>query len=740
MEAHIESLDWVGGKPLQIEVGRLARQADGSVVLRYGDTMLLATVVARKEIKPEVDFLPLSVDYQEKYAAAGKFPGGFFKRDGRLNEHEILTSRIVDRSIRPLFPDDYHGDVQVIISLISADPEVQADALALVAASSALMVSDLPFPEPCSSVRVTYKDGQYTINPTRSAMEGVELDLIVSGTPDSIVMVEGELLEVSEEIMIGALREAFEAIKKLNALQLTLRQKYGKPAREYAKPELDADIVARVKAVATDKLRAVVSTPVPKHERSANFDKVEAEVIAALAAEKPEWAEEGPQGQMSTVMEDIKRTLMREMILTQGIRLDGRKTDEVRPIWCEVSYLPRAHGSALFTRGETQSLTTVTLGSKLDEQTIDYATMEGSKRFMLQYNFPPFSTGEVKPLRAPSRREQGHGNLAERALKVLVPAETEYTIRVVSDILESNGSSSMATVCAGALALMDAGVKIKRPASGIAMGLIVEGDRWAVLSDILGDEDHLGDMDFKVTGTERGITACQMDIKVRGLSFEILTKALMQAKAGRAHILGEMLKTLDQPREDISAHAPRILKMEISNEFIGAVIGTGGKVIQEIQRTTGTEIAIEEVGKLGIVTISSPDKAALERAQDWIKSIVTIPEIGETFTGKVKQIKESGAVLDFLPGKDGWLHISEVSYKRLDSLEDVLEIGEEFPVKLIAIENGRYRLSRKALLPKPEGYVEPAADDRPRPPRREGGFGGRGRDRDRGPRRGGSDR
>ncbi len=740
MNAHIDTLDWVGGMPMQFETGRLARQADGSVVVRFGDTMLLATVVARKEIKPEVDFLPLSVDYQEKYAAAGKFPGGFFKRDGRLNELEILTSRIVDRSLRPLFPEDYHGDVQVIISLISADTDMQPDAMATAAASAALMVSDIPFPEPVSAVRVIYKDGQYHINPRKSEMEGSSLDLIVSGTMDSIVMVEGEMLEVSEEIMIGGLKTAHEWIKKLNALQLTLRQKYGKPTRSYDKPTVDAELTARVRALATDALRPVVSTPAPKQERSDNFDKVEEQVLASLAAEKAEWAEEGIQKQVGGVMEEIKRELMREMILSQGIRLDGRKTDEICPIWCEVSYLPRAHGSAIFTRGETQSLTTVTLGSKLDEQTIDYATTEGSKRFMLQYNFPPFSTGEVKMLRAPSRREQGHGNLAERALKVLVPEENEYTIRVVSDILESNGSSSMATVCAGALALMDAGVKIKRPASGIAMGLIVEGDRWAVLSDILGDEDHLGDMDFKVTGTAEGITACQMDIKVRGLSFEILTKALMQAKAGRAHILGEMLKTLDQPRTDISAFAPRILKMEISNEFIGAVIGTGGKVIQEIQRVTGTEVAIEEVGKLGIVTISSPDKAALESAQNWIKSIVTVPEIGETFTGKVKQIKDAGAVLDFLPGKDGWLHISEVSYKRLDTLEDVLEIGEEFPVKLIAIENGRYRLSRKALLPKPEGYVETNGEDRgPRPPRREGGFGGRDRDRGRGPRRG-SDR
>jgi polyribonucleotide nucleotidyltransferase len=739
MSSYTETLDWVGGQPLQIETGRLARQADGSVVLRHGDTMLLASVVARKEIKPDVDFLPLSVDYQEKYAAAGKFPGGFFKRDGRLNEHEILTSRIVDRSIRPLFPEDYHADIQVMVSLISSDRETQADALACVAASAALMVSDIPFADPVSTVRVTFKEGAYHVNPTVSEMEGVELDLIVAGTMDSVVMVEGEMSEVSEAVMLEAIRTAHESIKRLNQAQLNLRTAKGKPTREYAKPEVNEALVARVKALATDKLRTVVETVAPKQTRGDNYKAVKTEVIAALAAENAEWTEAVVGKTVSTVCHDLESELMREMILSKGVRLDGRKTDEIRPIWCEATYLPRAHGSAIFTRGETQSLSSVTLGSKLDEQTIDYATREGSKRFMLQYNFPPFSTGEVKPLRAPSRREQGHGNLAERALKILVPDDVEYTVRVVSDILESNGSSSMATVCAGCLALMDAGIPIKRPVSGIAMGLIVEGNRWAVLSDILGDEDHLGDMDFKVTGTSQGLTACQMDIKVRGLSFEILEKALLQAKAGREHILGVMVQTLAEPRKDVSEFAPRIMKMEISNEFIGAVIGTGGKVIQEIQRSTGTTIAIEEVGRQGIITISSPDKSALEAAYNWIKGIVTMPDIGETYTGTVRQIKDSGAVLDFLPGKDGWLHISEISYKRLDTLEGVLEVGEEFPVKLIAIENGRFRLSRKALLPKPEGYVE-SEEDRPRPPRRDGDRGRGGFGGGRGPRRGGSDR
>jgi len=699
-----KSIDLGNGKSISIETGRLAKQSDGSVVLRCEDTMLLATVVARKEIKPEVDFLPLSVDYMEKYSSTGKFPGGFFKRDGRLGENEILVSRLVDRALRPLFPSDYHADVQVMIQLISSDKENQSDAFACVAASAALMVSDIPFEEPVSEVRVVRKGSQFLINPTVTEMVGSDLDIIVAATASSVVMVEGEMKEVSEEVMLEGIQVGFEACKKLNNFQLEFRSAVNKTTRTYTHDLIDAELFEKVKGHTQKALENLVQQSSAKDERSAEYKRIREELVAGLLLENPTFSDKLKE--VDTYLHDLYQEIVRNFILSHNVRLDGRKTDEVRSIWCEVGYLPRAHGSAIFTRGETQSLTTVTLGSKLDEQTIDSATTVGSKRFMLQYNFPGFSTGEVKPNRAPGRREIGHGNLAERALKMVVPSDTEHTIRIVSDILESNGSSSMATVCAGTLALMDAGVKITGPVSGIAMGLILDEStgKFAILSDILGDEDHLGDMDFKVAGTEKGLTACQMDIKVRGLSFEILGKALEQSKAGRLHILHEMTKTLATSREELSPYAPRIIKMIIPSDMIGAVIGPGGKIIQEIQRTTGTTISIEEVDNKGVVTISSPDAESLQAGFRSVKAIVAQPEVGEVYTAKVKSIKEFGAFVEFLPGKEGLLHISEISHQRLKSMEGVLEIGEEFPIKIIGVDEktGKFRLSRKVLLPKPE--------------------------------------
>jgi polyribonucleotide nucleotidyltransferase len=702
MEYIEKSIELKEGQTVQIETGRLARQADGAVILRIGETMLLATVVAKRDIDPEVDFLPLSVDYKENYSSTGKIPGGFFKRDGKLNEHEILTCRIVDRSIRPLFPKDYHADIQVIISLISADKEIQPDALACVAASAAICVSDIPFPDPVSTVRVAYKNGEYIINPSYLEMANVELDLIVAGTNDSIVMVEGEMNEVSEEIMMDAFRVAHEYIKKLNSLQLELRKAVNKTTRDYPKSVFNAELYEELKTFIGDKLTRICEEFLPKKLRSQKFEALYQEIVSQMIGEGDS-AEK--KRQVYQYFEKLKSDAMRAMVLDKGVRLDGRKTDEIRDIWCEVGFLPRSHGSAIFTRGETQSLTTVTLGSKLDEQTIDYATIQGSKKFMLQYNFPPFSTGEVKPLRGPGRREIGHGNLAERALKNLVPQDNEYTIRVVSEILESNGSSSMATVCAGALALMDAGIKIKKTASGIAMGLIIEGERYAVLSDILGDEDHLGDMDFKVTGTRDGLTACQMDIKVRGLSFEILANALEQAKRGRLHILEKMLSTISSPRTELSVFAPRIVKFDIPADTIGAVIGPGGKVIQEIQRQTGATIVIEEIGGVGVVSVSSPNKESLDAAYNWIKGITAEPIIGDTYLVKVKNVREAGAFCEFLPGKDGWLHISEISHERVDCIDDVLKVGDTFEVKLVGLDpkTKKFRLSKKALTEPPAG-------------------------------------
>ncbi|MCZ2356496.1 MAG: polyribonucleotide nucleotidyltransferase [Bacteroidia bacterium] len=697
----------VGNQNISIETGRLAKQADGSVVLRCGETMLLATVVANKEVRPEIDFLPLSVDYIEKFSSTGRFPGGFLKRDGKISDYEILISRLVDRAIRPLFPDDYHADIQVIINLISSDREHQADSLACLAASAALMVSDIPFPDPVSEVRVLRKNGTFYINPCISQCEGNDLDLIVAATDDSIVMVEGEMREVSEEIMLDAIKVAHDAIKSLNQLQRELRSEVNLTTRQYEQKQRDEVLYQAVAEFATEPLTAIVRASLPKDERRKQIKDILQQLIDSFS-ERTGFDILDRKEEITSFFNEVEYHVVRSQVLDYKLRLDGRKPDEIRPIWCEVSYLPRAHGSAIFTRGETQSLTTVTLGSKLDEQMIDLATVQGVKRFMLQYNFPPYSTGEIKPLRAPARREVGHGNLAERALKPMIPADNEYTIRVVSDILESNGSSSMATVCAGTLALMDAGINITRPVSGIAMGLVVGENQHTILSDILGDEDHLGDMDFKVTGTTQGLTACQMDIKVRGISYEIIAEALAQAKRGRAHILEKMLETIASPRTDISQYAPRILKMAIPQDTIGAVIGQGGKVIQEIQRVTNTSISIEEVGKEGIVTISSPDKTCLDAAANWIKGITTVPEVGDVYLAKVKSIKEFGAFMEYLPGKEGLLHISEISHDRLASMEGVLEIGEEFEIKITGIDpkTGKFRLSRKALLPPKEGTNE----------------------------------
>lgn len=738
------------GKTIHIETGRLARQADGAVVVRCGDTMLLATVVADKKSDPTLDFLPLSVDYVEKFSSTGRIPGGFFKREGKLGEGEILISRLVDRALRPLFPDDYHSSVQVIVQLISSDKSEQADALACFAASSAILVSDIPFPDPVSEVRVARKGGVYMINPTVSEMEGCELDLIVAGTNDSIVMVEGEMHEVSEEEFLDAMIEAHKAIKVLNDVQLELRAETAKGVREYEKDADHSAVRARMMELIGASVEAVTRANAPKQERSKQFEEILENAKVTLKEEflKKDGEEEGyEEADMDRVIKmffkDIQKEIVRRITLEEGTRLDGRKLDEIRPIWSEVGYLPRSHGSAIFTRGETQSLATVTLGTKLDEQTIDTATWQGKKNFMLHYNFPPFSTGEAKFLRGPGRREIGHGNLAERALKPMIPTGYDYTVRVVSDILESNGSSSMATVCSGTLALMDAGVPIKAPVSGIAMGLMTDKKtgKVAVLSDILGDEDFLGDMDFKVTGTGNGLTACQMDMKVRGLSYEVLRQALEQSKRGRLHILDKILETIDTPRTDLSPFAPRIETVDIPTDMIGAVIGPGGKIIQEIQRVSSTTINIEEVEGKGVATVYSADRAGLDKAVSMIKDIIAIPEVGQEYDAKVKSIKEFGAFVEFMPGKEGLLHISEISYDRLETMEGVLNVGDQLRIKLIGVDpkSGKFRLSHKVLLPKPEGYVEREGGDR----RERGGDrgdrngdrGGRGGDRRGGDRR-----
>lgn len=706
MQGIVKTFDIGDGRTISIETGRLAKQADGSVVVKMGDTMLLATVVARQEAAENVDFMPLTVEYREKYAAAGRFPGGFFKREARPSDYEILISRLVDRALRPLFPEDFHAETQVLITLISSDTEILPDALAGLAASAALAVSDIPFNGPISEVRVARIDGKFVVNPTIKDLANADMDIMVAASMDNIMMVEGEMKEVSENDMIEAMKFAHDHIKIQCRAQLELAAMVEKanPKREYCHETNDPDLKEAIRKFTYDKIFAVASRATAKHERSDAFKAIKQEFIETL---DPEEAKE-KDFMISRYYHDVEKEAVRNAILDNRIRLDGRKLDEIRPIWCEVDYLPAVHGSAIFTRGETQSLTTVTLGTKLDEQLIDGAVIEEKVNFILHYNFPPFSTGEVKRMSGTSRREVGHGNLALRALKPVIPGPdvNPYTIRVVSDILESNGSSSMATVCAGTMALMDAGVKIKKPVSGIAMGLIsdTKTNRFAVLSDILGDEDHLGDMDFKVTGTEDGITACQMDIKVDGMPYEVLAQALEQAKRGRMHILGEITKTINTPRADYKPHVPRIVKMTIPKEFIGAVIGPGGKVIQEMQRETGSTIVIEEVGEFGVIDIVSNNKESIDAVMAKIKRIVAIPEIGTVYHGVVKNITAFGAFVEVLPGKDGLLHISEIDHKRLEKVEGVLKVGDEIDVKLIEIDSktGKLKLSRKVLLPKPD--------------------------------------
>ena len=708
------------GREIMIETGKLAKQADGSVVVRMGDTMLLGTVVAAKDAKEGTDFMPLQVEYKEKYASCGRFPGGFMKREGKAGDSEILVARLIDRALRPLFPADYHAEVFVTVNLISAEKDIQPDALAGLAASAALAVSDIPFGGPISEVRVARIDGEYVINPGFEAMKRADLDIMVGGTIDNILMVEGEMNEVSEEVMLGAIMFAHEEIKKHCAVQIELMKELGKDVkREYCHETNDEELRQTIITELYDKAYAIATSGTMKHERAEAFDALEAEFAARYTEEELE--EKAPLIH-KYFHDDVQKKAMRNMILDEGKRLDGRRTDEIRPIWCEIDYLPCAHGSAIFTRGETQSLTTVTLGTKLDEKQKDEVLVQGSEQFVLHYNFPPFSTGEARPARGLSRREIGHGHLAWRALKPMVPLgeENPYAVRVGSDILESNGSSSMATVCAGTLALMDAGVKLRKPVSGIAMGLISDSatGRWAVLSDILGDEDHLGDMDFKVTGTRDGITATQMDIKVDGLSYEVLAKALEQARQGRLHILDKLVETIAEPREDYKPFVPRIVQITIPQDFIGAVIGPGGKVIQEIQKTTGTTITITEVDEKGIVDIFGQDKESLDAALSRIKAIVAVPEIGETYNGKIRSIVDFGAFVEILPGKDALLHISEIDYKRFETMEETgLKEGDMIDVKLIAkdAKTGKLKLSRKVLLPKPEGWVE--REPRERKPR-----------------------
>ncbi|MCD4731489.1 MAG: polyribonucleotide nucleotidyltransferase [Bacteroidales bacterium] len=701
-----KSFNLADGREVSIETGKLATQADGSVVVKMGDTMLLATVVSNKEARENVDFLPLSVDYQEKYAATGRFPGGFFKREARPSEYEILIARLVDRALRPLFPSDYHAETQVIINLISADKNIMPDALAALAASAAISVSDIPFNGPISEVRVGRKDGQFILNPSISDLELLDLEIMVAATSENIMMVEGEMKEASEEDMLEALKFAHDAIKIQCQAQLELAEmvEKAKEKREYCHEVNDEELKEKVWKETYDKVYAVAKQGTAKHERADAFEQVKQDFIDSF----PEEEQVEKADLIGRYYHDVEKEAVRKMILDERIRLDGRKLDEIRPIWTEIDYLPAAHGSAIFTRGETQSLTSITLGTKMDQQTIDGALFEGKSNFILHYNFPPFSVGEARFLRGTSRREVGHGNLALRALKTMVPSgeENPYTIRIVSDILESNGSSSMATVCAGTLAMMDAGVKMKKPVSGIAMGLITEqgNEKYAVLSDILGDEDHLGDMDFKVTGTRDGITACQMDIKVDGLSYEILAEALEQAKKGRLHILDEMEKTIKEPREDYKPHVPRIVKMTIPKEFIGAVIGPGGKVIQEIQAETNSTIVIEEVDNYGIIDVVTTDKESSDAAIARIKAIIAVPEIGEIYLGTVKNITAFGAFIEIIPGKEGLLHISEIDWKHIKTVEEVLKTGDKVKVKLIDIDGrtGKLKLSRKVLLPKPE--------------------------------------
>ena len=706
----VKTIELPDGRTITLETGKLAKQADGSVMLRMGNTMLLATVCAAKDAVPGTDFMPLQVEYKEKFSAFGRFPGGFTKREGRASDYEILTCRLVDRALRPLFPDNYHAEVYVNIILYSADGVDMPDALAGLAASAALAVSDIPFNGPISEVRVARINGEFVINPTFDQLEKADMDLMVGATYENIMMVEGEMSEVSELDLLNAMKAAHEAIKVQCQAQKELAEAVGSTVkREYCHEVNDEELRKAVHDACYAKAYAIAASGNKnKHERMDAFDAIREEFKAQFSEE--ELSEKAAL--IDRYYHDVEKEAMRRSILDEGKRLDGRKTDEIRPIWSEISYLPGPHGSAIFTRGETQSLATVTLGTKLDEKIIDDVLEHGKERFLLHYNFPLFSTGEAKAQRGVGRREIGHGHLAWRALKGQIPADYPYVVRVVSDILESNGSSSMATVCAGTLALMDAGVKIKQPVSGIAMGLIKNPgeDKYAVLSDILGDEDHLGDMDFKVTGTKNGITATQMDIKVDGLSFDILERALNQAKEGRMHILGKILETIQEPREELKPHAPRIETMTIPKEFIGAIIGPGGKIIQGMQEETGATITIEEVDNIGRIEISGTNKKSIDDAMRLIKGIVAVPEVGEVYKGKVRSVMPYGAFVEFLPGKDGLLHISEIDWKRLETVEEAgIKEGDEIEVKLLDIDpkTGKFKLSRKVLLPRPERQERP---------------------------------
>jgi polyribonucleotide nucleotidyltransferase len=700
------------GRVIEISTGKLAKQADGSVVVKMGDTMLLATVVSAKDAREDVDFMPLSVEYREKYSAVGRFPGGFLKREGRLSDYEILVSRLIDRALRPLFPEDYHAETFVNVHLVSAGKDDMPDALAGLAASAALAVSDIPFHGPISEVRVSRINGKFVINPSAADNKDADIEIIVAATVDNIMMVEGEMNEVSEAEMLDAIKFAHEAIKEQCKIQLELSEALGKlEKREYCHENNDEALKEKVYKETFDKAIEVARKQLAdKHERSRLFGEVEEQFLEQYDEE----TRDDIKGLVKKYYHDVQKEAVRTMMLEDKKRLDGRNMDEIRPIWCEVDYLPTAHGSAIFTRGETQALASITFGNKLDEQMIDGATINGYETFLLHYNFPPFSTGDARPVRGVSRREVGHGNLAFRALKGMLPPkgmEFPYTVRLVSDVLESNGSSSMATVCSGTLALMDAGVKLKRPVSGIAMGLITDNDsgKYVVLSDILGDEDHLGDMDFKITGTEKGITATQMDIKVDGLSYSVMEEALEQAKQGRMHILKKMLEVLPEPRPDYKPHAPRLETITIRKDMIGAIIGPGGKIIQGIQADTNTHISIEEIDDLGYVEVSAENNDDLQAALDRIKTIVRVPEVGEVYKGIVKGITTFGAFVEIMPNQEGLLHISEIEWRRLRTVEEVLKEGQEVEVKVLEIDSktGKIRLSRKALLPRPPREDKP---------------------------------
>lgn len=728
MNVFTQKLSYGDGKDITIETGKLARQAHGSVVVSQGKLKLLATIVSNKDARDGVDFLPMSVDYQEKFAAGGRIPGGFLRREGRLSNSEILVCRIVDRTLRPLFPSDYHSETQVMIQLISADPEVMPDSLVGLAASAALTITDIPFEGPVSSLRVGRINGEWVINPFASQMADSDVDLMVAGTAADINMVEGEMNGISEKDMVEALKFAHTHIKNDCAAQLELCDQMGgrKAPRQYNHETNSDELKKQVVDATYQKYYDAAKTPSVKEERAEKFKSIDNEYIDSL----PEDTDDSTMTMVKRYLGKSKKEAVRNMMLDLKQRLDGRALNEVRQIWTEVDYLPSVHGSALFTRGETQSLTSVTLGSKLDQQMIDNYQEKSFSKFMLHYNFPSFSVGEARPNRGPGRREIGHGNLAERGLKRMIPDDFPYTLRIVSDILESNGSSSMATVCAGSMAMMDAGIQVKAGVSGIAMGMVADDKgRYAILSDILGDEDHLGDMDFKVVGNEDGIYACQMDMKVDGLSYDVLEEALLQAKEGRMHILHEMEKTIAKPNSGLKDHAPQIEMMTIPKDKIGAVIGSGGKVIQEIQQETDATVTIEEDGDFGIVEISGVGSGPIEAAKEWILGIITDPEVGTEYVGKIKSVVDFGAFVEILPGKEGLLHISEISWERLESMEDVFEEGEEVKVKLIEFDerNGKLRLSRKVLLEKPEGYVE-------RPPRER-----RDNNRNSGDRRGGRD-